>query len=104
MIDVYRSMIDDGFDEKVAPSIKLPVYIYHGDKTGINSVELCKHDIVLTTYGTICPALLMPSEGDEKKQPPRLRGTLSNIRWFRIILDEAQHPTKSSSACWGLRA
>ena len=77
----------------------LAVTIYHGAKK-IKDVEfLARQDLVITTYGTIS------SEFVEKKDE---RGTLSRVKWRRVILDEAHYirnpSTNMSKACLRIQA
>ncbi len=64
--------------------------VYHGPNRSKNAFELSKYDVVITTYGTIS------SEFSGRSS----KGTVSPIRqlrWFRVILDEA-HTIRESRA------
>eukprot|EP01018_Ginkgo_biloba_P028525 Gb_13232 [translate_table: standard] len=73
----------------------LKVYLYVGERTK-ESKELCKFDIVLTTYSTL------GAELDCSSSPMR------EIEWLRVILDEAHyiknHSTKQAKAAIALNA
>jgi SNF2 family DNA or RNA helicase len=53
------------------------VSIFHGPQREREAKEYLTSDIVLTTYSTLA--------ADQK-----LSGTLYNLNWFRIILDEGE--------------
>ena len=64
--------------------------IYHGPSRTQNAFELSRYDVVITTYGTVS------SEHSGRSS----KGTLSPLRqlkWFRVILDEA-HTIRESRA------
>ena len=77
----------------------LKCHIYHGTTRIRDPDELAKFDVVLTTYGTVS------SEFGDKRGS---RNTLSDIQWFRIVLDEGHHirnpSTEASQACCALPA
>ncbi|KXS94617.1 hypothetical protein AC578_10641 [Pseudocercospora eumusae] len=78
---------------------KIKVYCYHGANRTQNTAQLAKFDVVLTTYNTAAAEF---ADGMKKKK------ALSNINWFRIVLDEAHQirttSTKVSKACCNLYA
>lgn len=72
-------------------------YTHHGTNRPKNPFELCKYDIVITTFGTL--------------QSESRRGesaVLRKIKWFRVILDEAhtirEPSAQQSQACYELEA
>ena len=75
----------------------LRYYIYHGSNRTQDIHELCKYDVVLTTYSIIA------SEFDRSGRRP-----VQQINWFRIVLDEAHmirgQSTKQSQAVCALAA
>ena len=60
---------------------KVTFYIYHGPNRTQNAYELAKYDIVITTYGTLT--------SDMKGRSSRGTGPLRQLKWFRVMLDEA---------------
>ncbi|KAH9316639.1 hypothetical protein KI387_025266 [Taxus chinensis] len=74
----------------------LKVYLYHGDQRTREAKELCKFDIVLTTYSTL------GSELDYLGSP------MKEVEWLRVILDEAHFiknaGTKQAKAAIALKA
>ncbi|KAI7738164.1 hypothetical protein M8C21_007547, partial [Ambrosia artemisiifolia] len=86
-------------------------------------IELAKYDVVITTYAIVSmevPKQPLDEDEDEekikisptkKRKYPPTESTvcpLAKLRWFRVILDEAQsiknYKTQVARACWGLRA
>ncbi|XP_059483687.1 transcription termination factor 2-like [Neocloeon triangulifer] len=63
-------------------------FVYHGTSRGISLNRLCRADVVITSYAIV---------GREGKvtmdylpgQEPRPSGTLFQVKWERVILDEA---------------
>ncbi|XP_062184169.1 helicase-like transcription factor CHR28 isoform X2 [Phragmites australis] len=121
---------------KVMESAKLSVLVYHGGSRTRDPTELATYDVVVTTYTTvahevpkensddeqknnemygICPEFCV---GSKRKQPPLEQskakenkpngGPLARVRWFRVVLDEAQtiknYRTQVARACCGLSA
>lgn len=116
---------------KVTESSKLSVLVYHGGSRTRDPTELTKFDVVVTTYTIvarevpkqnsdedmeqkdsemygICPEF---SVGNKRKLPKNTDidgGPLARVRWFRVVLDEAQtiknYRTQVAKACCGLRA
>ncbi|XP_074562916.1 helicase-like transcription factor CHR28 [Curcuma longa] len=125
-------------DEKVPESAKLSVLIYHGGARTKDPMELTEYHVVLTTYSIVTrevPTHLLaaddekdqltcnkkrkavPKKGNKQKRKGKRKknlqhdlgsGPLARVRWFRIILDEAQiiknHRTQVSRSCSGLHA
>jgi SWI/SNF-related matrix-associated actin-dependent regulator of chromatin subfamily A3 len=54
----------------------LRYYKYHGQERQVNDSITSEFDIVLTTYGTVTADYV------------RQRNTLTQIQWYRVILDE----------------
>nr|CAD7443687.1 unnamed protein product [Timema bartmani] len=81
------------------------VEIYHGSKREVKPRRLARRDIVITTFN------LVLTEGSQKAvdnvSTNRKKGVLHNIKWERIILDEAHvirnHKSKTSLAVFQLR-
>ncbi|KAJ7251551.1 SNF2 family N-terminal domain-containing protein [Mycena haematopus] len=64
----------------------LTYYVYYGAKREISPKELQKFDVVITTYQTVA--------GEDKDSAPskkkkKVEKSLFDIRWKRIVLDEA---------------
>jgi SNF2 family DNA or RNA helicase len=121
---------------KVTEGAKLSVLVYHGGSRTRDPNELAKYDVVVTTYMTV--ANEVPKEnsdvekndiemsgisaGSKRKRLPKKQskakkknkpsnsdgGPLARVKWFRVVLDEAQtiknYRTQVSRACCGLRA
>ncbi|GJN26356.1 hypothetical protein PR202_gb14282 [Eleusine coracana subsp. coracana] len=112
---------------KVTESSKLSVLVYHGASRTKNPNELAKYDVVVTTYTTVSNEVPRENPDDEekisgmygispefcvgskRKQPPietKPGGPLSRVRWFRVVLDEAQtiknYRTQVARACSAL--
>lgn len=65
----------------------LSVYVYHGaGRKSMKAAELAKHDVVITTYGTLGTDYL-PKKGAKAAPIPRSTG-LYSVKWRRVILDE----------------
>ncbi|KAF7315555.1 hypothetical protein MIND_00070800 [Mycena indigotica] len=62
-------------------------YVYYGPKRDIGANELQRFDVVITTYQVIASEHA-ESPGHAKKKS-KVQNTLFQIRWKRIILDEA---------------
>ncbi|KAL6844536.1 hypothetical protein ACP4OV_026209 [Aristida adscensionis] len=120
---------------KVTEGAKLSVLVYHGASRTKNPAELATYDVVVTTYATVANEVPIEKSDDEKNNnemfgiSPELcagskrktpiveskvkksksdGGPLARVRWFRIVLDEAQtiknYRTKVARACSGLSA
>ncbi|KAL6651979.1 hypothetical protein ACP70R_010904 [Stipagrostis hirtigluma subsp. patula] len=120
---------------KVTESAKLSVLVYHGGSRTKNPAELARYDVVVTTYTTVanevpkdpddeqknngkfamCPEFFV---GGKRKQSAVTEskvkknksngGPLAMVRWFRVVLDEAQtiknYRTQMARACCALSA
>jgi SNF2 family DNA or RNA helicase len=64
--------------------------LYHGPNRTQNVFELSKYDVVITTYGTISSEF--SGRGSKGTASP-----LRQLKWFRVILDEA-HTIRESRA------
>lgn len=116
---------------KVIAESNLSVLVYYGGNRTKDPIEVSKYDVVLTTYAIVSmevPKQPLAEEDDgqtqtklspnkKRKYPPTSDETsnsesvdrpLAKLRWFRVILDEAQsiknYKTQVARACWGLRA
>ena len=121
---------------KVMEDNKLSVLVYHGSSRTKDPNELATYDVVVTTYMTvanevpkensndelkdseldgICPEVSIGSKRKRQSKPKKKNkpmnlegGPLARVRWFRVVLDEAQtiknYWTQVSRACCGLRA
>lgn len=65
----------------------LNVYIYHGDRKEIDSDVLTRYDIVITTYSTIRMEFFPSKRNSQPRKSP-----ISEINWFRVVLDEGTTP------------
>ncbi|XP_047078604.1 helicase-like transcription factor CHR28 [Lolium rigidum] len=122
--------------DKVSENDKLSVLVYHGGARTKDPSELAKYDVVITTYTIVANEVPKQnadddpdqkngeesSAGNKKKQPSKskkrkkklkdsdidLSGPVARVRWFRVVLDEAQtiknFRTQVAKGCCGLRA
>lgn len=87
--------------EHVKPGA-LSTYVYHGSNRSSNAYELANnYDLIVTTYGTAL-------SDSSKPNSTGLGGPLFQIKWFRIVLDEAhtirESKTNQSQAIYRLWA
>ncbi|KAJ5549987.1 hypothetical protein N7535_002071 [Penicillium sp. DV-2018c] len=87
LIKQWESEIKD----KVEPSHKLRVCVYHGATRAKASTTLDKYDVVITTYGTLT------SEFNSSASDKAKKAGIFAVHWYRIILDEA-HTIKNRNA------
>ena len=91
---------EDQIPEHVKPGT-FSSYVYHGPNRIQNPFELAKHDIIITTYGTV------NAEVNGRSAKSGL-SPLLQLKWFRIVLDEAhtirEASTKQSKAICSLAA
>ncbi|KAK9816469.1 hypothetical protein WJX72_000674 [[Myrmecia] bisecta] len=111
---------------KVAVSAGVSVHVYHGKaREGVTAQHLARYSVVLTTYTTM--ALQSPHRPDSGGTeifdqdgsmpngdpsagmgPERQAGPLFGVKWWRVVLDEAQSIKNSNTlvahAAWGLEA
>ncbi|KAF9886988.1 hypothetical protein FE257_010604 [Aspergillus nanangensis] len=76
--------------DKVEPSHKLRVCVYHGNTRAKATDNLEDYDVVITTYGTLT------SEHGAIGKGSKTSGLFS-VYWYRVILDEA-HTIKNRNA------
>ncbi|GJZ94134.1 helicase [Tanacetum coccineum] len=124
---------NDELQNKVINEANLSVLVYYGVNRTKDPFELAKYDVILTTYAIVgmeVPKQPIDEDEDEtkikispnkkRKYPPTsdespkkepsesIDRPLAKLRWFRVILDEAQsiknYKTQAARACWGLRA
>ena len=76
------------------------IYIYHGKNKTQDIDELKVYDVVITTYATLAmqyPKILKKDPRYEaakeakEELPRREPGAMYKMKWFRVILDEAQN-------------
>ncbi|CAB3361018.1 Hypothetical predicted protein [Cloeon dipterum] len=73
--------------QRCKPRALVP-YVYHGNSRGISLNRLCRADVVITSFAIVGREGKITTDfipGDETKPS----GTLFQVRWERIILDEA---------------
>ncbi|KAL8228681.1 hypothetical protein R6Q57_013581 [Mikania cordata] len=114
---------NEELQNKVVSEANLSVLLYYGANRTKDPFELAKYDVVITTYAIVSmevPKQPLDEDGNEtnlkisptkkRKYPPTESSVcpLAKLRWFRVILDEAQsiknYKTQAARACWGLRA
>lgn len=76
----------------VAPEFRPRVLLYHGATRRRFAPTLNEYDIVITSYGVLGTEFPKVLERDEKRNPivRRTRGPLYELKWYRVVLDEAQ--------------
>lgn len=79
----------------------LKVILHTGASRTNDPDVLMRHHIVITTYGTVA------SEHNSASKK-KVKDALFNVRWWRIVLDEAHtiknRATKNAKACFDLKA
>ncbi|KAI3716916.1 hypothetical protein L1987_68144 [Smallanthus sonchifolius] len=114
---------NEELQNKVISEANLSVLMYYGVNRTKDPFELAKYDVVITTYAIVSievPKQPLDEDDDDtqikisptkKRKYPPTESTdcpLAKLRWFRVILDEAQsiknYKTQAARACWGLRA
>ncbi|KAG1894583.1 SNF2 family N-terminal domain-containing protein [Suillus fuscotomentosus] len=69
------------------------VHIHHGRDKLSTLMDVRSKDVIITTYQTLSTELTIPKdteEGDELAYLEDHGGVLGRMRWYRVILDEAQ--------------
>ncbi|KAG0693266.1 SNF2 family N-terminal domain-containing protein [Suillus ampliporus] len=69
------------------------VHIHHGRDKLSTLMDVRSKDIIITTYQTLSMELAIPKDvedGEELAYLERHGGVLGRMRWYRVILDEAQ--------------
>lgn len=97
-------------ENRIDAPYKPRVLVYHGQNRPRDPFVLVKYDVVITSYGMARQEF--PKEltkaGDGNVVRRRRKGPLYKLRWFRIILDEAQaiknHRSETFAACTLLQA
>ncbi|KAH8150923.1 uncharacterized protein LAJ45_05105 [Morchella importuna] len=95
----------ESWKEQIRTHIKpgaVSFYTYHGAQKDISIEKLMDFDIVLTTYATIRAEVFSKQVNQYRRSP------LKEIKWFRMVLDEAhiirEHSTQQSKAVCMLEA
>ncbi|KAI8067772.1 SNF2 family N-terminal domain-containing protein [Gongronella butleri] len=74
------------------------VHLYHGAKRASTRAELESYDIVITTYSVLESAFRRQEGGFTRNgKKKKERSLLHNIKWHRIVLDEAHNIKDRSS-------
>ena len=80
---VCPAIVVQQWKDEVEEKTDLKAVIYHGNaRKHLDEETLLAHDIVITTYGTCCGEFTRGQQGGEV-------GTLYNVGWWRVVLDEA---------------
>ncbi|KAG2117059.1 SNF2 family N-terminal domain-containing protein [Suillus discolor] len=69
------------------------VHIHHGRDKLSTLMDVRSKDVIITTYQTLSTELTIPKDIEEGKELAYLEdhgGVLGRMRWYRVILDEAQ--------------
>jgi hypothetical protein len=100
--------------KKLRPEHQLSVLIFHGGtKKAKCFSDLCKYDVVLTTYGTIGAEYkrleqYQSKELQERGQKPNIILLCPESVFYRVVIDEAQciknKDTQSAKGCSALRS
>ncbi|KAJ1982453.1 hypothetical protein H4R34_001712 [Dimargaris verticillata] len=69
---------------------KLAVYVYHGANRERRPELLSHYDVVVTTYSLLGHGYPRPTEDDAESNDAPAVCPLFQIKWWRVILDEAQ--------------
>lgn len=79
-------------ESRVMTEFKPRVLIYHGHNRPRDPYVLVTYDVVITSYGMLKQEYPKVTLTDEKKNPlcRRKKGPLYKLKWYRIVLDEAQ--------------
>ncbi|CAD6262148.1 unnamed protein product [Miscanthus lutarioriparius] len=102
---------NEELSQKITKDAGLSVLVYHGCSKTMDSQELTKHDVVITTYQMVKQHFTSRKKGVKKKLSAsngHNSNPIAGVRWFRIVLDEA-HEIKNcdslvAQACWELEA
>ncbi|PGH07560.1 hypothetical protein AJ79_06230 [Helicocarpus griseus UAMH5409] len=102
----------------IKPEHRLKVFVFHNERRSVKYKDLKKHDVVLTTFGTLASELKRKEFADRMRtenpgtyqnlHPDAIHLPLlgENCKWYRVIVDEAQciknKSTKSAQACYSL--
>lgn len=78
--------------ERIEPEFRPRVLVYHGLNRQKFAADLHLFDVVITSYGVLSSEFPKVLQRDEKRNPLICRppGRLYQIKWYRVILDEAQ--------------
>ncbi|KAI2633048.1 SNF2 family N-terminal domain-containing protein [Hypomontagnella submonticulosa] len=86
--------------EKVAESHRMRVLVHHGPQRTKRFQDLCKYDVVITTYQILV--------SEHNHTTATLKTGCFGLHWYRVILDEAHtiknRNAKATKACCDLRS
>lgn len=84
----WAAEIEDHIDAEYRPK----VLVYHGANRPRDPYVLVKYDVVLTSYAMLTQEYpkVLERETQDTRAKLRAKGPLFQLKWFRIILDEAQ--------------
>lgn len=89
VLQVWKEEFLSRIDRAFMPS----VLIYHGSGRTKDPRELAQYDIVITSYSVVskeAPKEVETVDSDGQPITQKIRGALFKVRWFRVVLDEAQ--------------
>lgn len=78
--------------ERIEPEFRPRILVYHGLNRQKFATVLHLFDVVITSYGVLSAEFPKVLQRDEKRNPiiHRAPGPLYQLKWYRVILDEAQ--------------
>lgn len=76
------------------------VLLHHGLGRAKTSMELKRYDIVVTTYSCIVNEFPKMMKGPAGAYFRRKKGPLYRLKWFRVVLDEAQAIKNRRTDLW----
>ncbi|KAI0559870.1 P-loop containing nucleoside triphosphate hydrolase [Gracilaria domingensis] len=82
----------DEFEDRIEAGFRPRVLLYHGRNRRKMAPLLLTHDVIITSYGVLTNEYPKVLERGEHKVPVSVRspGPLFQLKWHRVILDEAQ--------------
>lgn len=105
LINQWKSEIESRMEEQYRPVI----HLYHGPRRERNPKVLEQCDVVLTTYPTLALEYPKPLKDHEdyerlkkekRKVPCRPQGAVFDVKWHRVVLDEAQYVKNRGTDSW----
>jgi len=89
VLQVWR----EEFFSRLHDSFRPKVLIYHGSSRPKDPAVLADYDIVITSYALVSqesPKEVYEEDAEGQSVVRKVRGALFKLKWFRVVLDEAQ--------------